>query len=357
MKRKIIAFLLKIYVTPLNAVLKRVKLNYQKVFKSELFKQLYSENEYSMMSYFPKTIEDKKTKWSSMDFDDVAVVIQGPLISKDDFTINTIKMYKQYYNNIKIIISTWIDSDKDLVERIKKMDISIILNEYPQYHGFGNINYQITTSFAGTEKAKELGVKYVLKTRTDQRFYNPCALSLLKGVYQNGRIIMLGGIANSFYSRPFYISDFMAYGSIEELLLLYNCKFDTEENNKINNKSKEMIRFKKYISYVNQAEVNCTIEIPPEYNDSHIRYKCAEILLAYQYYCKKNDPERFLSAKEAYDDFLKNQVIIIDADSLGFYWLKYDHQVSRQTWFDRLGKLDEGKWHSILQEQKQEETN
>lgn len=348
MDRKILKRLLKIYLFPINCILKKTNKHNQKALKSELFKNLYNYDEYCLMSFYPKAAADYKIKSTNINFEDTAIVIQGPLTLKDDFTVNTIKLYKQYYTNINIIVSTWIDSDKDAIEILKKLNVSVVLNEYPEFSGYGNINYQLITSYSGVKKAKELGVKYILKTRTDQRFYNPCALSILRGIYRDDKIVMMGAIANSYYSRCFFVSDFMAFGSSENMISLYDCNLIIRERKKTLESNKKTKRFQDFIKLVNQAEINCDIDIPFEYDDSHIQYECAEIYIAYQYFCKKNNPDNFSSTKEAYDDFLKKQVIIVDADSLGFYWFKYDHQVLRQTWFDRPGKLDMGKWYSIL---------
>ena len=42
---------------------------------------------------------------------DVAIVIQGPLILDNHFTLNTVKLYKRYYPGCKVIVSTWNDSN------------------------------------------------------------------------------------------------------------------------------------------------------------------------------------------------------------------------------------------------------
>lgn len=349
MDRKMITGLLGIYTAPLNFLLKNLPIRKQKALKSELLKHLRTEEEYEMLSFFPKSPENLHVKGVDTNFGDVAIIIQGPIVRKDDFTVHTVKMYKQYYNHVKIIVSTWKDTEKDLVEKIESLGAVVLLNAYPPFAGYGNINYQLASSSAGAEKARELGVKYVLKTRTDQRFYNPCALSYLIGMYRENRIVLLGGIANSLYTRCFYISDFMAFGLTEEIQLLYSCDYCTEEWKETLDSNKKSAKFKKYAALVEEAEGDCRKQIPSEYGDAHIRYGCAEIFLAYNYFCQKTDPDKYATVQEAYDDFLKKYAIVIDADSLGFYWLKYDHQVFRQNWFERLGKLDTGKWLSVCE--------
>ena len=48
----------------------------------------------------------------------------------------------------------------------------VLVNEYPDFAGyFGHLNYQLVSTNEAIRKAKELGYKYCLKTRCDQRFY------------------------------------------------------------------------------------------------------------------------------------------------------------------------------------------
>ena len=49
--------------------------------------------------------------------------------------------------------------------------VEIIKNSKPDYSGIANINFQIESTKNGILKAKKLGLKYCLKTRTDQRIY------------------------------------------------------------------------------------------------------------------------------------------------------------------------------------------
>lgn len=351
MNRKILRVLLKIYAFPMNFFLKIMGEKGQRVLKSEFFKQLYVGNNYSLISFYPKTIQDPLIKGTNYDFRNTAIVIQGPIILKDNFTINTVKMYKQYYNNVKIIISSWKDTEREMVRRLEKEGAYVVLNEYPKFNGYGNINYQIASTVSGIKEAQKLGAHYIMKTRADQRLYNPCALALLMGAYQNGKIVMLGGIANSCYARSFYISDFITFGSVDDMLILYGCDQSSADDKKLLERNKKATKFNEFVKLVNEAEKNCNAEIPSEYDDAPVRYACAEIILAYNYFKQKHASDKHMSPKEAYDEFLRDDVVIVDADSLGFYWVKYDHQVFRQTWFDRLGKLDAGKWNSVLLEE------
>ncbi|EGP5048092.1 hypothetical protein E4K24_000345 [Enterococcus faecium] len=90
-----------------------------------------------------------------------------PCGKKDDFTYETVKLYKKIFSTEEIIISTWDNLEKEDVAKFKSIGCHVVLSAYPNSSGRGNVNYQ--TSYAGIRKAKELGCKYVIKSRTDQR--------------------------------------------------------------------------------------------------------------------------------------------------------------------------------------------
>ena len=227
--KNIIDLFLCVYAFPMNMVLRMLPSSKRIGLKGSYLAKLYTGDEYLLISSFPKRVDELMVKGTKRDFSDVAIILQGPIIIRDDFTLNSIRMYKKYYNGIRVIISTWKDADVKAIENIRAEGGEVILNEYPKVNPKGNLNCQLTTSLAGVLLARKIGAKYVVKTRTDQRYYNPCAIPMLQGLYQKGKIILLGGIMNSFYGRPFFISDFLAFGAIEELETLYSCEFDTDE--------------------------------------------------------------------------------------------------------------------------------
>ena len=111
---------------------------------------------------------------------DVAIVIQGPLILDNHFTLNTVKLYKRYYPGCKVIVSTWNDSNKSEIDSLKTAGADIVLNAAPGIFGLGNMNFQIVSTKGGIQCADDAGAKYILKTRSDQRIYKPHMLEYLK---------------------------------------------------------------------------------------------------------------------------------------------------------------------------------
>lgn len=171
----------------------------------------------------------------------VAIVIQGPLIIKDNFTVETLKLYIKLFKEHKLILSTWSDSDSNILENIKKLGIEVVLNIKPKNEGISNINLQIVSTSAGIKKAKKLGCKYVLKTRTDQRIYSSLSISLcyffikqfpLSAEHkQNERIISFN--FNTFKFRPYSISDMINFGHINDMIKYWCIELDERSQSEL----------------------------------------------------------------------------------------------------------------------------
>jgi len=167
----------------------------------------------------------------------VAIIIQGPLLGKDEFTLNTIRLYKKIFGNYRIILSIWEDEDDKTLNKIKKEGVEIIFNKKPETTGIQHINYQIVSTSNAIKKAKEFGSEYVLKTRTDLRIYNPNSIEFLvnmlktfplnNGGKQNKRIIFPS--LNSFKYRPYSVTDLIMFGDINDLEDYWGTKLDTRK--------------------------------------------------------------------------------------------------------------------------------
>ncbi|MFH1427829.1 MAG: WavE lipopolysaccharide synthesis family protein [Patescibacteria group bacterium] len=171
-----------------------------------------------------------------------AVVIQGPIMKEDDFTLETVKIYKKTFKKAIIILSTWENEREDdkYIKRINEENIEILFNKEPEYAGTAHMNYLITSSFAGIKKAKEMNVEYVLKTRTDQRI---CGINTMEFLYNlirtfpvvNGyrqRERIVGVSLNTFKYRLYGLSEMTLFGNIEDMLLYWGVK--PNQNSDIN---------------------------------------------------------------------------------------------------------------------------
>ncbi len=164
----------------------------------------------------------------------IAIVIQGPIIATDDFTSETIRIYRKLFPETSIIVSTWNDTDPSLVTSIPAEGVELLLNEKPQYAGVSNVNLQITSTIHGIRKAKQLGANYVLKTRTDQRIYAVNAMAYLLALVkcfpltevtaQKERLISVS--LGTLKYRPYGTSDMFLFGHIEDMLLYWDVPLD-----------------------------------------------------------------------------------------------------------------------------------
>ncbi|MBI5078283.1 MAG: hypothetical protein HZB11_02905 [Candidatus Yonathbacteria bacterium] len=163
-----------------------------------------------------------------------AIVMHGQIITKNNFTLETASLYKKNFPNTILILSTWLNEDKKTIQKIRQVGWTVVQNEKPSYSGYYNINYQLTSSSNGIQAAKKSGAEYVLKTRTDQRIYNPNAIRLLhsfsklyppnKDSQQAKRLIIPN--IDTFKYRPYGIGDMIMFGHIDDMLLYWGTEHD-----------------------------------------------------------------------------------------------------------------------------------
>lgn len=235
----------------------------------------------------------------------VGIVIQGPIIKEDNFTYNTIKLLLENYKNTKIILSSWRNEDKKEIEKIKRMGIDILLNDFPK-NGLENLNLQIVSTYNGIKYLEKKKVDYILKMRTDQRIYQNNIITFflnLLDIYpvlncskQIKRII--GIDINTCKYIPFSFSDMLQFGSIEDMKKMWSIKLTTKRFTKkdrenLNPSIKEMEKYK-----------NCEMLLCETFLKK-TDFKCEYSLISYY----KALQERFL---------------VVDGEMIGLYWFKYN---------------------------------
>ncbi|MBK86639.1 MAG: hypothetical protein CMC86_05525 [Flavobacteriaceae bacterium] len=169
----------------------------------------------------------------------VAIIIQGNIIADKNFLLQTIHNYRKMFPNVLIVISIWVDSDKKVIEKIKKIkNIKIIINDYPKFSGIKNINLQIISTVNALNYLKENNFKYALKTRTDQIIYQRNSNYLMRFIEiitENSKDLsplkskLIFSTMNSFKDRYYSISDMLMFGLIDDLLVYWNCDLDTKK--------------------------------------------------------------------------------------------------------------------------------
>ena len=235
--------------------------------------------------------------------DDIAIVIQGPIETKNDFTIETVKYYKEAgYSNI--IVSTWNSENPEIIQRLKSMGVRVVTSELPNFKGYGNINYQLVSTQNGIKEAIKKNSKYICKTRSDQRIENVFSFVAMIRLLNNypvkgkssllNRIIALSTEYGSFYT-PYYVSDFFYFGTSEDMSKFLDIKLDNRDFFERKGMSRYDVANKKAISEV------------------YIMRNLVEIM-GNNYDCSIKD----------YWDFIRDNLILIDKCFIKLYWPKYD---------------------------------
>ena len=161
----------------------------------------------------------------------IAIVIQGPIIKKNDYTLETVKLYQKIYPGVLVVVSTWDDIESEYIVKFKKLNnCHVILNQKPKMSGNLNINYQIASTMAGLQYAQEVGKKYVFKIRSDMRLYKVGILDELytlvqkypcfeeNSLGQKYRLVVF----NAYVARPYNFSDFYMFGYVDDMLNYWN---------------------------------------------------------------------------------------------------------------------------------------
>lgn len=202
-----------------------------------LYYEKYSSNfiRYRLIPKYSSSVNDDRLKTNSTD-KSYGIIIQGQLISKNDFTLETIRIYKKIFPHATIIVSTWEGEDRKLLKDIENEGCKIILNAPPSPMGLCHVNYQIVSTQMGLKKAKELGLKFCLKNRSDIRLnykYSLEYLASLLSVFKvggsalplKGRIISLNGIPGQMFF-PFWIQDYCYFGYTDDLVDFFDIELD-----------------------------------------------------------------------------------------------------------------------------------
>jgi hypothetical protein len=197
---------------------------------------LKKEGEYSNC-YASVYYRDKETqKWPVLTptIELCAIVIQGPLVLEEQFTLNTVIQYKKYYPKHKIIVSTWEGSETNQLYEIEKAGAHVVISPLPDFGGPKNINYQLISTKAGLKKAIDLNAKYVIKTRSDHRFNSPEIFHYLRGIQKtfpiavnvklNERIVACSMTTLKY--RPYGLGDMFLFGEINDMIKFWDTPLD-----------------------------------------------------------------------------------------------------------------------------------
>lgn len=156
------------------------------------------------------------------------IVLQGPIQHKRSFTLETIRMYRKMFPEVSIVLSTWEDENKKILNEAREAGADVVVSKKPTYGGPGNTNMQLTSSLAGVTRAKEMGAEYIVKQRTDLRMYNARAIETMVNFLKyfppskrsNQKARILFGTGSTAY-QPYQYGEFL-FGTADDIVDYYS---------------------------------------------------------------------------------------------------------------------------------------
>lgn len=273
--------------------------------------------------------------WQANDMTEIAIVLQGPIEEKKNFTLETVRLYRRNFPKAEIILSTWENTNSSLIQQLEAEGAKVLLNRPPTIGGIGNANFQMVSSHFGLEEAKKLGYTYALKTRTDQRLMNPLALSLMKNLLsvfplhdetrgsQKERIISMS--FGSFAYRLYGLTDMLQYGNVDDLLHYWNGNLDLRDATAI-------------------AKIDASTPIGSSQQNIVESYFCSSFLNQTGWHIRWTIKDYWSSVSERF--------CVVDASSLDLIWPKYSAREDRWRSYDEslsTQEIDFAFWTSIPQ--------
>lgn len=229
---------------------------------------------------------------------EIAILMQGPVIEKLAFTLNTLRLYRYQYPNISIVLSTWVGVSTEFREKLALINVKLIENSPPDNKGWSNINLQIVSTSNGLKTLKLMQVEYALKTRTDQRIYAPDDymgyMKHLVGTNASQPTCppkLVVSNLNMFVNRPYIVSDMFMFGLLSEMINYWDVPL----------------------------QKNCE----PIGNSDFLSENLSEAYFVNKFIERKN-----YHVKNSLDDsinFVGSHFCVVDFRVLELFWYKYNH--------------------------------
>ncbi len=240
----------------------------------------------------------------------LGLVLQGPLRLEQQFTLETVRLYRRTFAGCPVVVSTWQGEDETTLALLEAEGATVLRNALPPSKGPGNANYQIASTQAGLAALKGLGCQYAIKTRTDQRLYETNVpeylFSLLqsfpvdtqaKAQGQQQRLVALS--INTFRYRYYDVSDFFLFGTLADVTAFWSCPLEERDS----------------------------IGGPFESLHGFCKATPCEIYFTTRYLARLGHTCQF-TLEDSWETYAR-YFCVIDADSVGFYWPKYSNAVRR----------------------------
>jgi len=300
---------------PLNFIIERLFILYRKNAQNYPVYGIYS---FSPVKEFPPNSEVRFLQR----YDDVGIVLQGPIKHDFSFTYRTVILYLKNFAGCQVILSTWDDEDLSLFQELDESNSNfhLVINEKPKNEGISHINFQILSSISGIKKSEKLGLAYTLKSRTDQCMFDPFSVIKLRDLFINlessEKLIFLS--LGTFLFRPYSPSDFLQFGLTNSVKEYWDLRFDSR-------------------SKMDQPEISGW-----SLRDFS-KYEVCEIYPAVNFLRKRGEMLDFTLAHSIL--MFKKYFHVIDPDRLGLVWDKYTYKKDRfnQNHFENpYQELNEG---------------
>ncbi len=208
---------------------------------------------------------------------DVKIIVQGPFGNEPDFKIGGVSFEDQcqiidswtpYRENI--IVSTFEGIENKYLNYMFERGITSIISPCPAFKGLGNNNLQTTSTTIGIAAARELGAKYIFKSRTN--LYISSFNTLINSILNNNKKNKISGfVYDSWPSEGLFVIDELMFGPINDIAAYYfpidkevhTERFMSErylEYKKVNN-SRSWDNIKNHFYFFMNDTLNLNIEI------------------------------------------------------------------------------------------------
>lgn len=198
----------------------------------------------------------------------IAIILQGSVSSNLELTQRAILHYRDTFPDAHVIVSTWYGEELNCLRWDQKTHYVQTIK--PSDPGHGNVNLQIASTKAGLAFAESLGVKYVIKSRTDQVLSSPTLFLTLKAKIEENlpqktvpKIVVSS--LNTFLFRPYSISDMFQFSTLENIKFFWNVheqdasiNFPTKIDSNLDWAAKELSEVYLTVNYL--RNLGCEIE-------------------------------------------------------------------------------------------------
>lgn len=286
---------------PFNFIIERLFILYRKNAQNYPVYGIYS---FSPVKEFPPNNEVRFLQ----SYDDIGIILQGPIKHDFSFTYRTVVLYLSNFGGCQVVLSTWEDEDLSAFQELIESNgnFHLVLNEKPINEGISHINFQIHSTIAGIKKMEQLGIKYSIKSRTDQCMFDPFALIKLRDFFLSlerpEKLIFLS--LGTFLFRPYSPSDFFQFGLTSSVKEYWDLPLDARTKREQPDVTGWSLR-------------------------NFSKFEVCEVYPAVNFLRKKGETLDFTLINSI--SMFKKHFSVIDPDRIGLVWDKYTYKRDRYS--------------------------